>query len=236
MTALPATTITVASYNICHGRYAEFDWKRLIAPIAGADLVGIQEVDLGTRRSNGADEVAALREALELPHTLFIPAMDYDGGQYGTLILSRFPIVRQATYTLDAAGMEPRAFGEVTVQMPNGRYLCMINTHLSYESTAMQEAQMAILAEHLTKTLPADMPVILTGDFNTEDFSLFAPLTAAGLALTNHARHRFPTFRTTRVAIDNILYDPTHLMPLAVGMPDSPASDHDPLIARFAWR
>ncbi len=41
-------TITVVSYNICHGRFADFDWERIASPIRALDpdLVGIQEVDM----------------------------------------------------------------------------------------------------------------------------------------------------------------------------------------------
>ncbi len=225
--------MTVATYNICHGAHADFNWDRLLSPLLGADFVGIQEVDQGTHRSYGLDTVATLKTALGLPHALFVSAMDYDGGQYGTAILSRYPFLYTAVHSLDAADCEPRAYGEAVIALPGGGKLCFINTHLSYESAALRTGQMASLAAHL-RTLPADMPCIVTGDFNTDDFKIFAPLTACGLALLNHTRRRLPTFRTSRSAIDNILYDPAFLIPLAVTMPDSDASDHNPLIARFS--
>ena len=86
--------INVATYNICHGRYADLDWSRIASAIreADADIVGLQEIDMGTNRVGGLDTVAALTAATGLTHALFVPAMDYDGGQYGTAILSRYPL------------------------------------------------------------------------------------------------------------------------------------------------
>ena len=60
--------INVATYNICHGRYADLDWSRIASAIreADADIVGLQEIDMGTNRVGGLDTVAALTAATGL--------------------------------------------------------------------------------------------------------------------------------------------------------------------------
>ena len=221
--------INVATYNICHGRYADLDWSRIASAIqeADADIVGLQEIDMGTNRIGGLDTVAALTAATGLTHALFVPAMDFDGGQYGTAILSRYPIAAAEYHPLPSAHYEPRAFGCVTLDLGEGRTVAFLNTHLSYESAEQQSIQMAYLADWMAGHLPADIPAVLTGDFNTEDFTVFSPLTDRGYATANCADREFKTFRSHPVAIDNIVYTASLLTPADSGMVDRPVSDHN---------
>ena len=227
--------INVATYNICHGRYADLDWSRIASVIreADADMVGLQEIDMGTNRVGGLDTVAALTAATGLTHALFVPAMDFDGGQYGTAILSRYPISAAERHPLPSASYEPRAFGCVTLTLGEGSTLTFLNTHLSYESAEQQKIQMRYLAEWMAENIPAHTPALLTGDFNTEDFTTFAPVTSLGYALVNDTAHEFKTFRHNPVAIDNIVYRQGRMTPEAFGMIESDASDHNLLWCRF---
>ena len=227
--------INVATYNICHGRYADLDWSRIASAIreADADIVGLQEIDMGTNRIGGLDTVAALTAATGLTHALFVPAMDFDGGQYGTAILSRYPIAAAEYHPLPSAHYEPRAFGCVTLDLGEGRTVAFLNTHLSYESAEQQSIQMAYLADWMAGHLPADIPTVLTGDFNTEDFTVFSPLTDRGYATANCADREFKTFRSHPVAIDNIVYTASLLTPADSGMVDRPVSDHNLFWCRF---
>lgn len=227
--------ITIASYNIRHGHDVTLDW-RLLAEImheSRADIIGIQEVDMHTGRTHGADTVSGLMEATGMPYSLFIPAMDFDGGQYGTAILSRYPIQKSEIHPLDAEGHEPRAFGCVTVTLEDGDELCFVNTHLSYESIELQNRQFDQLAKWMDEHIDQNIPTILTGDFNTEDFTQFSPLTELGYALINHADQTYRTFRNPPIAIDNIVYRTACFTPEAQGMIDSNRSDHNLLWCRF---
>ena len=226
---------TVATYNILHGHNVDFDWDRIaeVAAQSGADVIGFQEIDMGTNRVGGRDTVSGLIQATGLSHALFVPAMNYDGGQYGTAILSRFPIAASEGHSLDSGGYEPRAFGCVTVSLDGDTPLYVLNTHLSCESHAQQKIQFEQLAAWMDTRIPKDAPVILTGDFNTDDFSAFDPLKALGLALVNDEGQRYKTFRHPPAAIDNIVYRQDLLSPVAHGMIDSDRSDHNLLWCRF---
>ena len=227
--------ITIATYNIRHGHDVRFDWSCLADVIhaSGADLVGLQEVDMYTGRTGGADTVTGLANATGLVHTLYIPAMDFDGGQYGTAILSRYPIAASEVHPLDSAHYEPRAFGCVTVTLEDGTPFCFLNTHLSYESIRQQQIQFDQLAAWMEEQTDRSVPTVLTGDFNTENFDAFAPLKALGFALVNHETQTYKTFRTSPLAIDNLVYSPEKLTPIRQGMIDSDCSDHNLLWCRF---
>lgn len=227
--------ITIATYNICHGHYAGYDWDKIASLIreAGADLVGFQEIDMFTNRTGGLDTVTELTRATGMPHALFIPAMDYDGGQYGTAILSRYPIVASGVLPLSSAQYEPRAFGWITAELGDGNALALLNTHLSVESRDQQDIQFRILADWMKAHIPDGVPAVLTGDFNTEDFDAFTPVTSLGYALVNHTSHEYKTFRGNPVAIDNIVYREGCMIPAASGMIEGDASDHNLLWCRF---
>lgn len=227
--------ITIASYNIRHGHDVGFDWSRLaeIIQASGADLVGLQEVDMHTGRTGGADTMAGLAEATGLSHTLFVPAMNFDGGQYGTAILSRYPIETSEVHPLNSAHYEPRAFGCITVTPEDGSPFCFLNTHLSYESIEQQQIQFNQIADWMDQQIDRSTPTVLTGDFNTKDFTAFVPLKNLGFALVNHEAQTYKTFRTTPLAIDNIVYRPESLTPVEQGMIDSDYSDHNLLWCRF---
>src|SRR5215207_5374554 len=88
-------TLRVMTYNIHVG--VGMDKKLDLQRIAGVinqehpDLVGLQEVDRGVRRTEGKDEIVELA-AMTRMHFAFAPNLDYQGGKYGVAILSRWPI------------------------------------------------------------------------------------------------------------------------------------------------
>ena len=231
----PVTSITVATYNIRHGEDVDLDWSKLAEIIlqSGADIIGLQEVDMGTRRVQGMDTMAGLAEATGYPYYFFAPAMDYDNGQYGTAILSRYPIASAKKVQLNSGSYEPRAFGAVTVTLEDNSSLLFLNTHLSYEDVFVQSTQFTQIIKWINRNEATKMPVILTGDFNTSDFTVFDGLTDLGFSLINNAEHSYPTFRGSSTPIDNIVYLTSYLTPAEHGMIDSDRSDHNLLWCRF---
>jgi endonuclease/exonuclease/phosphatase family metal-dependent hydrolase len=75
-----------------------------------ADLVLLQEVDQGTRRSGNVDQPAVLAERTGF-HVAFGSALDYDGGEYGVAMLSRWPIVSDTLIHLPVEPPQQRAGG-----------------------------------------------------------------------------------------------------------------------------
>ena len=114
-----APILRVLTYNIHHGEGLDgrLDLARTAAIVSGADpdLVALQEVDRGTRRTGGQDQVAEL-ERLTGMHAVFGKAMDYQGGAYGVAVLSRSPIRRISNRRLPGSpDREPRTALSVDV-------------------------------------------------------------------------------------------------------------------------
>ena len=139
-----------------------------------ADLVLLQEVDRGTKRSGNVDQPAVLAERSGL-HAAFGSAVDYDGGKYGVAILSRWPIVSDTLFHLpvdppqERAGgsHEPRGALRVVVESPRGR-LAVINTHLDPSAVdRWRRQEVDSIVSLVTQTRRTETLVIAGGDFNS---------------------------------------------------------------------
>ena len=219
-------TLRIGTYNIKHGAEANLDLKTIAKVITDAnlDIVGIQEVDYRTKRSNGIDQPRMLAEAAGMPYYVFVRGIDYQGGQYGTLILSKYPIISSEVIPLESWDKEGRALGHAVIDV-NGFQFDFFNTHLSYEDTTLRKEQFFQVSE---KT-DACQNFILTGDFNTADFTEF---TILGANLINHAARWYPTFPGGNSAIDNIVYTDC-FKELASGTVTQSYSDHYMVWAEF---
>jgi endonuclease/exonuclease/phosphatase family metal-dependent hydrolase len=88
--------------------------------------------------------------------------MDFDGGEYGTAILSRYPILSfEVTRLAGGDGCEPRSIGHAVIEV-NGQRIDYYNTHLTFESDSVRDAQYA----QIKTMLSAGQYFILSGDFN----------------------------------------------------------------------
>ncbi len=192
-------TLRIASYNIRHGQDAGLDMSVIAGDILSVqpDVVGLQEVDACTSRVQGRDTLAELAGALGWEHYAFCRAIDFAGGQYGTAILSRYPILSFKVIPLPCAGArEARSVGHASIDA-GGACLEFFNTHLSVESDTLRLVQFDALAA-LTAKHPG---FILTGDFNTANLTRFAVFGDASLA----NRGQYATFPESGEGIDNIV-------------------------------
>jgi endonuclease/exonuclease/phosphatase family metal-dependent hydrolase len=178
--ARPAT-IRVLSYNIHHGegRDGEFDLPRQSRLIMSVrpDLVALQEIDVGTTRASGVDQVRELARLTGM-YAEFGKAMDYMGGGYGVAVLSRWPFLSTQNRALPGSpDREPRI--ALTVQVRAGEdtpLLQFTSTHFDQGSPDDRLLQAEYLNELLIRD---DVPGILAGDFNarpdTEVMKIFQP-------------------------------------------------------------
>ena len=216
--------LTIASYNIMHGALSEYDMKKLVESIVacGADLIGVQEVDVGAKRSGGRDIAALMAQELGF-EVRFGRSLYFQGGSYGNVILSRYPIEDFTCHLLNSGKYEQRSIGVATVRIGDEK-ISFWNTHLSYENTEQRYLQW----EQIKELLPKNMPWILTGDFNTGNFDEMRVL--GDVSLVNDYDHVHKTFRESGSPIDNIIYTAPWKV-INDGIVDNDHSDHNLLYA-----
>lgn len=194
-TPIPRTSsaIRVLVYNIHAGRDAagmdNLDGVAELARTTGADIVLLQEVDKGTRRSGRVDQPGELAARTGF-HVAFGSALDYDDGKYGVAVLSRWPIVADTLVHLPVTPPQARAGGSheprgalrVIIAAPGGR-LAIINTHLDPSGDDRWRRQEADSIVSLARQLQrSETMVIVGGDFNsTPESAVQISVRAGGL-------------------------------------------------------
>ena len=194
---------TAACYNIKCASLVGFDMSLIANDIkaVGADIAGIQEVDRLTARNGKIDTMPVLADCCNLNFYGFAKAMPYNGGEYGIGFLSRFRPENKYFHALPSMqGLEPRVFCSVQLSIQQ-RPVCFVNTHLSYENTEIQKIQLKALGNYLWSL---DMPFVLTGDFNTDNFDVFENL-GVPVTLMNNKNRIYRSFYPSNIAIDNII-------------------------------
>ena len=158
----------VMTYNI-HvgiGMDKKLDLRRISQVILSdrPDLVALQEVDRGVKRTSGIDEIVELARLTRMDYA-FAPNLDYQGGKYGVAILSRYPILA-IDHRRYANKREAERRGLLRVEvMVKGQRVNFVNTHLDYQ---FADARLFETEQLLKALASVDGPLIVAGDFNDE--------------------------------------------------------------------
>ncbi|MBL9203188.1 MAG: endonuclease/exonuclease/phosphatase family protein, partial [Opitutaceae bacterium] len=166
--AAQPVTLRVMSYNIHHGEGLDgrLDLERIARVItdAQADVVGLQEVDRGTERTQRRDLPAELARLTGLT-VRFDRNIPHQGGDYGNAVLTRFPIKRAKNTPLRSfANGEQRGVQQLVLEI-HGREVLFMNTHLDARRDPAEREHSATELRAIVQAAGA-MPVILVGDFN----------------------------------------------------------------------
>jgi len=240
----PATAtvpVRVLCYNIHHGEGLDgrLDLERIAALIKAqaADLVALQEVERGTQRTQRRDLPAELAQLTGLT-VRFARTIPYQGGEYGTAVLSRFPIRRVAHTPLKVIGQgEQRGVQQVWVDV-HGTEILFLNTHLDHRrDPAERERSVVEIRELVAAAGP--VPVIVAGDFNAVPDSRAIATMREFLTDAWTVAGRGPGFtipvRQPNRRIDYVWVSP-HFTPVRMEVLSSEASDHLPIVAELALR
>jgi len=168
-----AIKVKVMSYNIHHAEGVDMilDLERIAKVIedSGAEIIGLQEVDNHwSERSQLEDQAKWLAERLDMHYT-YAANLDLDPvnpgeprRQYGTAVLSKYPIIQAANYPLTKIGnTEQRGLSETVINV-KGHHLNFYNTHLAL-TAAERTIQIQEVIEIAGKT---DGPKVIMGDLN----------------------------------------------------------------------
>lgn len=160
-----AELINIMSYNTRHSE--QHDGVVSVTSIADkivrekADIILLQEVDNKTQRTGMVDQTAEIARLSGMKYYKFGSFFDYDGGQYGMAIISRYPI--DASYNIPLApGPEPRTSLNATVNI-NGKKLEVAGVHL-YRDLKERTAQAQGIIDYFKDN---KNPLFVAGDFNT---------------------------------------------------------------------
>ncbi len=188
-TVPPSPSARILNWNIDRGQHLQ----GIVAAMRETrpDLCIFQEVDLGARRTHGADVAQELAKTLGMNYT-FAPefqelgqSTDSGPAYHGQAILSRFPVrsSRILRFTHQSGFWKPRPLLVSSVPLlqrrlggrialvdeldHNGKTLVIYNLHL--ESRTTEHGRLLQLEEVLadTQRYPADTPIIVAGDLNT---------------------------------------------------------------------
>lgn len=163
---------------------------------SGADIVGLQEIDMFLPRSGEKNMIAEIAAVAGYPYHRFIRAIDYKGGQYGTAILSKHPIKKLELINL-ASTNEKRSLGRFVIDVL-GVQVNFFNTHLSYI-----EPELLDHIDQVAKILENYESYIITADFNTNNFKLLEAF--HGHRMANNAENELYSFPASKAGIDNII-------------------------------
>ena len=210
-----------------------------------ADIVAIQEVDRGVERSKKIDIITKLADLTGMTYA-FGKTIDYQGGEYGNALLTRFPIFEERNVLFKKISEAEQRGVLLLVLGIAGEEIIVANTH--FDSQGNDSLRVASVSE-LKNILKAysSRPTILCGDFNDipssrvvtqlkeeyldawelagtwEGFTFPAdiPKKRINYVFTNNSRK--PDSTSTAV----------HLRALSAHVVRSLASDHVPLLVEF---
>ncbi|MCU1485058.1 MAG: Endonuclease/exonuclease/phosphatase [Actinomycetia bacterium] len=212
----------VATFNVKHGEVpgGDVDIGLLARSCAAldADVLALQEVDRGLRRSHDADTAAVVAEACGMTH-VFGAAIAIRGGEYGNALLVRGSIDDVEVVALEDP--EPRSAIVARIEV-GGVGISVAATHLGRRGAGA--TQLSILLDHLAGR-PG--PRLLLGDLNLD------PEDVDPLALGYDRPSGGPTFpaHAPRREIDHVLLD--GLVATAAVVAPLPVSDHRALVVEL---
>lgn len=236
----------IVTYNVhrCRGGDGRLSPSRIAEVIASCrpDIVALQEVDVGRRRSGGVDQADQIARELGM-QMHFHPAFHVLEERYGDAILTAHPsrIVRAENLPglQHYPGLEARGALWATVEL-EGRELQVVNAHIGLLAWERKIQVQALLGPRWVGNEACRDPVILLGDFNAVPRSrayrrMAERLRDAQRVSRNIVRTTFPA-RLPVMRLDHIFVSPSiHVLrtevlrtPLA-----RIASDHLPLVMEF---
>jgi endonuclease/exonuclease/phosphatase family metal-dependent hydrolase len=238
-------TVRVMTYNVhgCIGRDGRLSPERVAGVIAGGrpDVVALQELDVGRRRSGSRDQAREIAAALDMAFH-FHPALREEEEHYGDAVLSRLPMRLVRAGALPAGPprrSEPRGALWVEVDAGGGP-LQVVTTHLGLSPRERARQVEALLGPEWLGLATQRGPAVLCGDLNVVSWSRAYRRFAARLrdAVRQPPARPRPTFpsRFPLLRIDHV-FATADAEVVRADVPRTPqavaASDHLPLVVEF---
>ncbi len=170
--------LRIATYNIGKNEASDnvTDFTALNSAIKkiNADIIAVLEVDNKTQRSQKIDQLKTIADANKM-HYVFGKALDFDGGEYGLGLLSKYKILHSQVIKLPSGNAEQRVALLAQVEVPgfDSAPIIMV-THLDWQKDpTIRTEQVRYLLDLSISDAPSDFKdiasaiKILVGDFNS---------------------------------------------------------------------
>ena len=236
------TSFRIATYNIhkCKGIDMRVSPERIADVLSeiDADIIALQEVVAIRHSAPEKDQARFIADRLGFAYSMGENRL-HNGGGYGNVILSRFPIVGHKNFDITIAGREPRGCQHGDIQLDGESLLHIYNIHLGTAFFERRKQVRHLLSDAILNREHASARVML-GDFNEwtnglASRSLKAHFRSPDLRQHLNRRRTYPGILPI-MHLDHIYYDDRLRLTKAF-VHDSRkaklASDHLPLVADF---
>lgn len=161
-------TLRILTYNIYHGETTDgrvdMDLFASIINEVKPDLVALQEVDKHAKRTGVIDITEELSKRTKLKG-YFVKHRDFQGGEYGNAILSRFPVngidVIEGYRSTETGITIPCA----KIKLSRKTEVIFAGAHLSTRTEDRRQQARQLMDYYLAAN---QAPMIITGDLNAE--------------------------------------------------------------------
>lgn len=236
----------IVTYNVhkCRGMDRRVRPERiaLVLRETKADIIALQEVLNVEGRERERHQARFIAAELGM-HYHVGENRRLDGGAYGNVILSRFPLRSVHNYDITWRGRERRGCLRADVQPDEGRSLHVFNVHLGTAFLERRHQARQLIGGGILKQPELDGARVVLGDFNEWTHGLASRLLAEHFESAD-IRHHLRRGRTYPgllpfMHLDHIYHDhrlALERLTLHRSRASLVASDHLPLVADFKWR
>jgi len=231
VTVTAPPTVRVMTWNIhgAFGRNPRFDLAQVIKLIRRwhPDVVALQEVD-SRRCIDGAANPFELLPAAIGVHGIGAKALTTKDGDYGQMLVSRWPIVTHEVRDISFGEREPRRAIRAEVDTPCGP-LTVVATHLGLSIRERRDQARALM-----QLAAGEGPAVIIGDFNDWFWPGSVRAVLSGEFPGRTTNRTFPSYFPL-LRLDRIYCRPrTALVRSFVDPAGKALSDHLPVIADIA--
>lgn len=190
------------------------------------DIATFTEIDGGSFKTKEKNQVKEISNLTNLSNYVFFPTYKFANlCNQGNAICSNYPILNSDNIRLPG-GSQARYLGVTNLQIGDVD-IALIVTHLSLGKED-RKLQISVISDIVAKI---NKPIILAGDFNSNDPSEQESLLAnSGLVRTNQYK-TYPCWKPTK-SLDQIFYRGVELV-RSYAPKELKVSDHLPLVAEM---
>jgi endonuclease/exonuclease/phosphatase family metal-dependent hydrolase len=205
-----------------------------------ADIIALQEVVRVETTRPDQDHAQFIAAEMSM-NFRFGENRKLNGGTYGNVLLSRYPLSTTRNYDITTSGREPRGCLRGDVELPGGTLLHIFNVHMGTAFLERRKQARKLVSQEILQQTELQGPRIVLGDFNEWTRGLTTRLLREHFVnpkLRDHLNHSrtYPGVLPF-LHLDHIYFDPEiylHRLTLHKTRRSLIASDHLPLIADFS--